>query len=184
MEHRDASALEAGLDRVRAAPADVGTVELLVRRPTVDARELLEEARLDPTLGLVGDGWSTRPSTSSPDGGPHPDRQLTVMGARVVDLLAGSRDRWALAGDQVYVDLDLSVASLPPGSRLALGTAVIEVTDAAHLGCAKFRQRFGAEALRFVNSPTGRALRLRGLNARVVEAGTVRPGDAARRLDP
>ena len=96
--------------------------------------------------------------------------------------MAVDPDRRALAGDQLHLDLDLSLANLPPGTRLALGSAVIEVTAKPHLGCAKFVDRFGRDAMRFVNSPVGRELRLRGLNARVVVAGTVRPGDEVRKL--
>jgi MOSC domain-containing protein YiiM len=102
---------------------------------------------------------------------------LTLMNARFAHLLAGEADRWALAGDQLYVDLDLSTANLPPGSRLTVGEAVIEITDQPHKGCAKFRRRFGADALRYVNAPEGRRLNLRGVNARVLEGGWVGVGD-------
>jgi hypothetical protein len=170
--------LEAGLDHIRRSPSDVGTVELIVRRPAVDTREVLQEATLDPAHGVVGDTWAQRSSRRTPDGSAHPDMQLNVMNARVIALLAGDPDRRPLAGDQLYLDLDLSEANLPPGTRLTLGTAEIEVTDQPHTGCAKFSSRFGVEALRFVNSPVGRELRLRGLNARVVTAGVVRAGDA------
>ena len=104
------------------------------------------------------------------------------MNARAAAAIAGERERWPLAGDQLYVDLDLSLANLPPGSRVQIGSAVIEFSEAPHTGCAKFSARFGVDALRFVNSPTGRELRLRGANCRVVVAGTVRPGDAIRKL--
>jgi MOSC domain-containing protein YiiM len=185
MAHLGAEELAAGLAEIRDAPAAAGTVEMIVRRPAEDEREVLEEARLTLEDGLAGDHWRSRGSRSMPDGSADPDRQLTVMGARVVDLLAdGNRDVWPLAGDQLYVDLDLGVANLPAGTRLAIGDAVIEVTEPAHTGCAKFSANFGSAALRFVNSPEGRALRLRGLNARVVRPGTVRRGDPIRRLPP
>jgi hypothetical protein len=180
--HRDADELRAGLDEVRLSPAAEGTVELIVCRPAVDEREVLEEGELDPGEGLVGDCWRTRGSSSTVDGAAHPGRQLTLMNARAIALVAGTPERWALAGDQLYVDLDLSPENLPPGTRLALGSAVIETTDQLHTGCAKFTQRFGSAAIRFVNSPDGRALRLRGIYARVVEGGTVRRGDAIRKL--
>jgi hypothetical protein len=169
--------LEAGLDHIRRSPTDIGTVALVVRRPAVDEREVLEEATLHPDHGVVGDTWAQRGSSRTADGSADPDMQLNIMNARVIALLAESADRWALAGDQLYVDLDLSEANLPPGTRLTLGTAEIAVTDQPHTGCAKFSSRFGVDALRFVNSPVGRPLRLRGMNARVLTAGVVRPGD-------
>lgn len=172
--HLNLSALEAGIGEIRRSRADVGTVELIVRRPAENERETLSEAHLDTRAGLVGDGWLT--------GDGDVRRQITVMNARVVALLAGSRDRWPLAGDQLYVDLDLSPENLPPGVRLEVGSAVIEVTDELHTGCAKFTERFGHAAIRFVNSAPGRAHRLRGMYARVVEPGTVRPGEPIRRL--
>ncbi len=174
MSHRSAEELTAGLDEVSRSPVGVGTLELIVRRPAVEQREVVDTAELDLEVGLVGDNWSTR----SPDGGADPDRQLTVMNARAVALVAADADRWPLAGDQLYVDLHLGGAELPPGTRLAIGgTAVIEVTAPPHTGCAKFSARFGVDALRVVNSPAGRALNLRGINARVVTAGTIRRGD-------
>lgn len=182
MDHARAEELEAGLDEIRRSPREAGVVELIVGRPAEGAREVLEEGTLDLEVGLVGDCWRARGSRSTPDGSANPDAQLTLMNTRVAALLAGERERWALAGDQLYVDLDLSADNMPPGTRLALGSAVVEVTAEPHTGCVKFRERFGHEALRFVSSPTGRALNLRGVNARVVEPGTVRRGDAVRKL--
>ena len=171
--------LEDGLDHVRAAPRDVGTLELIVRRPAEDEREVLEEGELTPEEGLVGDSWRAR---SGGDSMPNPDLQLTIMNSRYTALVAGSRDRWALAGDQLYVDFDLSVEHLPPESRLGVGSAVLAVADQPHSGCRKFTMRFGRDALRLANSEIGRQLRLRGLYARVVEAGTIRRGDSITRL--
>jgi hypothetical protein len=182
MEHVAAEALETGLDEVRGSPAEAGTIELIVRRPAVDEREVVEEGTLDLEDGLVGDSWRSRGSVRRGDGSPNPDAQVTLMNARLAALVAGDRERWPLAGDQLYVDLDLSTGNLPPGSRLAVGSAVLEVTAEPHTGCAKFSARFGSDALRFINSPTGRELRLRGINTRVVEPGLVRRGDAIRKL--
>jgi hypothetical protein len=182
MEHLSRAQLEDGLSEVERSPADSGRVALIVRRPAVDEREVLELGELDPACGLVGDTWNARTSTRTPDGTPHPDMQLNVINARFSALIAGCEERQALAGDQLHLDLDLSEANLPPGTRLALGSAVIEVTEQPHTGCAKFSARFGAEALRFVNSPVGRSLRLRGLNARVVVPGQVRAGDTVTKL--
>jgi MOSC domain-containing protein YiiM len=174
--------LEESLDHIRRAPADGGTVELIARRPAEDEREVLDQARLDTHEGLEGDTWRVRGSSHTPDGGPNPDSQLTLMNARAAAAIAGERERWALAGDQIYVDLDLSVTNLPPGSRIQVGSAVIEFSETPHTGCSKFSARFGVDALRFVNSQVGRELRLRGANCRVIVSGTVRPGDEIRKL--
>jgi hypothetical protein len=178
MQHASRADLEAGLSRVLDSPRADGALVLLVRRPAVGIRELVAEATLDPAAGLVGDSWLDRGS-STPDGSADPQRQVTVMNIRLAELVAGGPDRIPLAGDQLYLDLDISVSNLPAGSLLAVGDAVLEVSASPHLGCAKFMARFGADAMSFVNSRVGRRLRLRGLNARVVQAGTVRLGDRA-----
>jgi hypothetical protein len=170
---------DAQLDDVRAAPADLGRLELIVRRPAPDERDLVQEAELDLALGLVGDRWAGRIPDLTP---VYLDAQLTVINTRVLAAIEPDRERWPLAGDQLYVDFDLSVENLPAGSRLAIGSAVIEVSDTPHTGCAKFSARFGGDALRWINSTTGRAHRMRGLNARIVTAGTVRLGDAVRKV--
>ena len=175
------SELEAGLGHVRAAPSDEGILELIVRRPAVDEREVVEQAELDVDDGLVGDNWRAR-GRSGGRRPPNPDAQITVVSSRAIALAAGERDRWPLAGDQLYVDLDISAENLPPGTRLAIGTAVIEVTAEPHTGCKKFAARFGLETLEHFNSPEGRALNLRGINTRVVESGAVRVGDVVRKL--
>ena len=153
-----------------------------MRRPAEDEREVLDECTLDLVEGLVGDAWLARGSRAMPDGSANPDAQLTLMNARAAEAITGSRERWPLAGDQFYVDLDLGIENLPAGSQLAIGDAVVEVTPEPHTGCAKFSARFGTEALKFVNKSPGRELRLRGVNARVVTPGTVRPGDTISKL--
>jgi hypothetical protein len=182
VKHLDTAALQAGLGHVRESPPDHGTVDMIVRRPAVDEREVLAVGTLDARTGLVGDTWRVRGSSRTPDGSAHPGMQLTVINSRAALLVAQDPDRRHLAGDQLYVDLDLSPANLPAGTRLAVGSAVIEVSEEPHLGCAKFAARFGKEALRFVNSRVGRGLRLRGLNARILTSGTVRPGDRVSKL--
>jgi hypothetical protein len=182
VQHLDLAALEAGLDTIREAPQDNGRVELICRRPDVEQRELLAEAVLDLEQGLVGDNWRIRGSSSTVDGSAHPDMQLTLMNARSAALIAVDPDRRQLAGDQFFVDLDLSVTNLPPGSRLRLGEATVEVTEIPHRGCGKFSARFGVEALKFVNSKVGRELNLRGINARVVEGGVVHLGDPVAKI--
>jgi hypothetical protein len=177
MDHRTAAELEAGLEAIRRSPRGVGRVELVVRRPAENEREVLAVGELDPSVGLVGDTWNQRSSKRTEDGSPHPDMQLNIVSAAAIALIAGDRERWPLAGDQLYVDLDIGDEALPAWTKLRIGTAVIEITDQPHLGCAKFTQRFGLDAMRFVNSAEGKAVRARGVNARVVTAGEVRPGD-------
>ena len=174
--------LHAGLDEIRRSPKDEGVLELIVRRPTVGEREVLDEGRLDVAEGLVGDTWSTRGSRRSKDGLAHPDMQLNIMNSRVIALVAQERERWHLAGDQLFMDLDLSLENLPAGTRLALGSAVIEVTPEPHTGCQKFVSRFGVDAMKFVNSPLGRQLNLRGINAKVVTPGIIRVRDVAKKM--
>ncbi|MBW6437296.1 MOSC domain-containing protein [Actinoplanes hulinensis] len=184
VRHRSLDEILEGLHLVRQSPRGAGTLELAVRRPSTGAREVLAQAELHRETGLVGDNWSRRPSSRTPDNTPHPDMQLNVINARFTELIAGpDRDAWALAGDQLYVDLDLSFDALPAGSRLAIGDeAVIEVTEQPHTGCAKFAARFGRDAHKFVWTDEAKSLRLRGLNARVVTGGTIAPGDAVRQI--
>jgi len=170
---------DAYLDDIRAAAADEGRLELIVRRPVTEEREILDEARLDVDAGLVGDRWAARDERTTPS---YLAAQLTVINTRVLAVIEPDRARWPLAGDQLYVDLDLSVDNLPAGSRLAIGSAIVEVSETPHTGCAKFSARFGGDALRWINSPIGRAYRMRGLNARIVASGTVRVGDRVRKV--
>jgi MOSC domain-containing protein YiiM len=171
-----AEQLWADLDNVRAAPREEGTLELIATRPAVGERNVVEEAELDVADGVIGDSWSRRGKR------PNPKSQVAVMSARAAAMIAGDREHWALAGDQLYVDLDLSATNLPPGTRLAIGSAILEVSDLPHLGCAKFTARYGADARDLVNSPDGVALNLRGINTRIVQSGSVRRGDSVRKL--
>lgn len=181
--HLTTAQLEAGLDEIMQSPQDAGELQLIVRRPRVGHREVLEEGQLDTVEGLVGDTWRFRGSSRMPDKkSPHPDMQINVMNARSIALIAQDPKRWALAGDQLFVDLDLSQHNLPAGTRLSIGEATIEVTAQPHTGCGKFVERFGLDAMKFVNSPRGRELSLRGINARVVESGTVRRGDVVQKI--
>ena len=181
-KHLTMAELEAGLDEIRRAPKDEGVLELIVRRPAVNDREILEEAELHLDEGLVGDSWPRRRSKTTPDGSPNPLMQLNIMNSRVTALVAQDKDRWQLAGDQLYLDMDLSEENVPAGTRIALGSAIIEVTPPPHLGCQKYVARFGLDAMKFVNSPIGRELHLRGVNAKVIQGGTIRVGDVARKI--
>jgi hypothetical protein len=182
IKHLTMTALEAALDHLREAPKDQGVVELIVRRPRVDEREVLEEAELDPLKGLIGDNWIFRGSSRTADGGPHPEMQINIMNSRVTALVAQEKDRWSLAGDQLYIDMDLSKENLPAGTRLAIGSAVLEVSPLPHTGCNKFVARFGLDAMKFVNSTVGKEMCLRGINAKVIQAGVVRLGSTAKKI--
>ena len=181
-EPRTLETLAAKLSHILQSPQHEGTLALIVRRPQVDAREVLAEGELNTLEGLEGDSWNKRGSSRTSDGSAHPDMQLNLMNVRVAEAVAGNMKRWPLAGDQLYVDLNLSQANLPPGTRLSIGSAVIEITPQPHTGCGKFSARFGVDALKFVNSPEGRALGLRGVNAKVIQSGRIQVGDTVRKI--
>ena len=179
-EHRTRAELDAGLGRVVVAPRDSGAIELIARRPAVSEREEVEQGEITVENGLEGDNWSAR---GSGGGGPaDPETQITIVNSVVASLVAGDRGRWALSGDQIYVDLDLSEENLPPGTRLRAGSAELEVSPRRHTPCAKYARRFGLDAYRFVNTKEARLLRLRGMNTRVVRSGRVNAGDTVTKL--
>ena len=173
--HPSAEELNTGVEHILASPTDNGELQLIVRRPGVDERETPQQARLDVEVGLVGDSWATRAKVV-------PDMQLNIMNSRVVDCVAGSQDRWPLAGDQLFVDMDLSGENLPPGTQITLGDAIVEVTELPHTGCKKFAARFGVDAMMFVNSGPGKTQNFRGICAKVVKSGDISVGDIARKL--
>jgi hypothetical protein len=176
--------LETGLEDIYLSPKDNGVIKMIVCRPDVEKRKVLSEAKLDLTEGLVGDNWKARGNASTADGSAHPEMQVNIMNSRVIGLLAQEKDRWQLAGDQLYIDMDLSAENLPAGTRLALGSAVLEITTKPHTGCKKFAARFGQDAIKFVNSPLGKELHLRGVNARVIQSGTFKTGDIVKKIQP
>lgn len=181
VSHLSYAELEAGLEEIRQSPKDNGLLKMIVRRPAVDERESLQEGELSLEEGLVGDTWKKRFSRRTPEGPANLDAQITIMNARAVALLAQSEERWSLAGDQLFVDMELSDENLPAGTRLAIGSSVVEVTAVPHTGCDKFAARFGTDATKFVNSKEGKRLHLRGINCRVVRAGTIRVGDIVKK---
>ncbi len=177
MKHLSTEELEAGLDDILRSPKNSGAVKMIVRRPEVDEREVLEQGDLDIIEGLIGDSWGSRQGPGTHAGSAHPEMQLNLMNSRVIALVATRMERWPLAGDQFFLDLDLSKSNLPAGAQLEIGSAVIEITEMPHTGCKKFAARFGVEATKFVNSRRGKELRLRGVNAKIVKPGVVRVGD-------
>jgi len=182
VKHLTMEELEAALDHLREAPKDEGVLQLIVCRPDVEQRRVLDEAELDPSKGLIGDNWIVRGSSKTPDGSAHPEMQINIMNSRVTALVAQDKDRWQLAGDQLYIDMDLSKQNLPAGARIQVGSAVLEVSPLPHTGCHKFVSRFGVEAMKFVNSTVGKELCLRGINAKVVQGGVVRVGQVAKKI--
>ncbi len=171
-----------GLIEVRKSPSDNGVLEAIVIRPDVEKRLSLQQCRLSPEGGTEGNSWAQGCWMKLPDGSPHPDVQICIMNSRMIQLVAGARSRWELAGDNLFVDLDLSRDNLQPGQRLSIGDCVIEITEQSHNGCGKFSRRFGSGALKVVNSPTGKQQRLRGIYAKVIKTGDVRVGDSIKRV--
>jgi MOSC domain-containing protein YiiM len=176
--HATRESLDARLPDLRALGTDEGTLELIVVRPREGVRETPDTAELTIEDGLVGDRW--HPHVDG-DGRVVRGNQLTIASIHVLGLIA-DEERWPLAGDNLLVSMGLDKESLPTGRRLAIGdTVVVQISEEPHTGCAKYSARFGSDALKFVNSPEGRELRLRGVNAHVIVPGTIAAGDAVRR---
>lgn len=182
IRHLTRAELDGGLAEIRRSPKDKGRLAGIVIRPGVDERRSLTSVEISPEGGVHGDRWAQACWKTLPDGRPHPDVQVCIMNARTIALVARHEDRWPLAGDNLFLDLELSEENLPPGQRLALGSAVLEITAEPHNACGKFAERYGRDAAKFVNSPEGKRLHLRGIYAKVVQAGTITVGDMARRL--
>lgn len=176
MKHLTTEQIEAGLDLIIQSPKDNGALKLIVARPNPDEREVLETGELDVNEGLKGDIWQNY-------GNVRPDAQITIMNSRCIALLAQDEKRWQLAGDQLYVDLDLSNENLPIGTKLEIGSAILETTTVPHNGCKKFVERFGMDAMKFVNSPIGKKLHLRGIYAKVIKSGMINKNDTIRKIN-
>jgi hypothetical protein len=180
--HLTLTELEDGLTQLGASPDNDGVIEMIVSRPTHNERLTLERAELQSGQGLVGDNWLVRGSSRTDDGSANPEAEITLMNSRTIQIIAGERERWSLAGDQIFVDFDLSIDNLPPGQRIVIGTAILEISATPHTGCAKFTERFGNGAIRFVNSPEGRQARRRGVNTRIIQGGIIQMGDKIIKL--
>lgn len=176
------SELELGIDEIKASPKDNGVLEMIVRRPETETREIIQAGIISVENGLEGDNWKARGSSAMPDGSADPEAQITLMNSRVIQLLSGDKENWQWAGDQLFVDMDLSIDNLPPHSRIQVGSAILEISAKPHTGCKKFSGRFGVEALAFISAPLGKALRMRGVNAKVIQAGEIKVGDAVKKL--
>ena len=175
--------IQQNLAELGASPQDNGTVELIVCRPNQGEREVLESAELDTVEGLIGDNWKARGSRHTDDGSAHPQMQIAIMNSRTIQAIAQDKSRWPLAGDQLHLDLDISAENMPVGQKFAIGTTILEITEYPHTGCGKFTERFGSAATRFVNSKAGRKQRQRGVNARVLQSGTIRAGDVVKKVE-
>lgn len=174
--------LWSGWETLEKSPTDVGTIEMIVRRPEREEREEVQQAEFDPQQGLIGDNWYVRGSSSTPDGSAHPEAQITLMNSRVIQLIAGDRSRWELAGDQLFVDLDLSQDNLPIGQQIKVGDVILEIAELPHTGCAKFAKRYGAYARKFVMTDEGKQLRFRGVYAKVIQGGNIKVKDTITKL--
>jgi hypothetical protein len=176
-------ALESTIVELGRSPQDNGTIEMIITRPAIGERVLVDRGELTKADGLVGDTWLVRGSKATDDGSAHPDMQITLMNSRVLQSISPDRSRWPLAGDQLIVDFDLSHENLPTGQRIAIGRTILEITEVPHNGCAKFTERFGHDAIRFINGEEGRANRRRGIYAKVVQEGTISVGDVIKKID-
>ena len=181
-KHLTLAELNAGLPGILASPADNGTLRAIVIRPEKKERADLDTCEISLALGTHGDHWARGCWKSTEDGQPHPDVQICLMNARCIGLIAQERANWPPAGDNLFIDMDLTPANTPPGTRLAIGSALIEITDTPHNGCASFIERYGRDACIFVNTGEGNKLRLRGIYARVVQDGRVSTGDQVVKL--
>jgi hypothetical protein len=174
--------LELGIDEIKESPKDNGILEMIVRRPETETREIINSAEINLVNGLEGDNWKARGSSTTPDGSADPEAQITLMNTRVIQLLSGDKEHWQWAGDQLFVDMDLGIENLPPHSRIQVGSAILEISAKPHTGCKKFSGRFGIEALEFISTPLGKALRMRGVNAKVIQAGKIQVGDVVKKI--
>ncbi len=180
--HLDKQELAAGLPEILKSPKDRGPIESITVRPASEQRRTVNSVAISLAGGVEGDHWAQGCWKSTDAGKPHPDVQICMMNSRCIDLIAGDKDNWAPAGDNLFIDMDLTPENLPPGTRIAMGTAILEITDTAHKGCAKFIERYGRDACVFVNVGDGDRYKLRGIYGRVVQDGVLSVGDLATKV--
>jgi hypothetical protein len=180
-KHRTRAEIEAGIGPVLQSPAEGAAVEALFSRPAPGKRLDLPALEVSVSGGIAGDHWSLGCWKTLPDGSPDPDVQVSLMNRRMLHLIAGARDNWARAGNNIIVDMDLSIDNLPIGQRLRVGTAELEIGPVANTGCDFFIERYGRDACVFVNTGIAKQKRLRGVYARVVKDGQIRIGDIIRK---
>ena len=179
---RSRGELEAAIPDILAAPKLAGAVEMIVVRPAAGLRETPGRVGVSLEGGVAGDHWAKGCWRTTDAGEPHPDVQICMMSARTIRAIAGEPEHWPAAGDNLFLDMDLSPANMPPGTRFAIGTAGFVVTAEPHDGCQSFIDRYGRDACLFVNTGRGRALRLRGIYARVTRDGEIAVGDRVLKL--
>ena len=182
LRHLTFDELNAGLAHIRASPKEEGRLEAIIARPAPGERRDLASSEISLAGGVHGDHWAKGCWKTTADGKPDPDVQICMMNARCIELIAQERSNWPPAGDNFFIDMDLTPGNMPPGTRLGIGSAIIEVTGIAHNGCASFIERYGRDACVFVNTGEGERLRLRGIYARVVRDGRVSVGDKVKKL--
>ncbi len=183
VKYKKLNDLQLGLDKIISSPKQIGTVKMIVSRPKIGIRKIQEMAELDKDLGLIGDNWHDRDSSNMQDKSADIETQLTIMNSCVIALITQNCDQWPLAGDQLYIEMDISKNNLPPGSLLKLGNALLKISKKPHTGCKKFSERFGLDALKFVSSRQGRELSLRGINTSIIKSGMVQTGDKVMKVD-
>jgi hypothetical protein len=181
--HLSLEELQSHLDSIKQSPQDDGILKAIVIRPVSNERVGMESSVVTPDGGVHGDRWAKQAWLNLPEEELEPKAQITVMNSRAAEVIARNRARWPLAGDNLYVDLDLSEDNLQAGQQLSIGSAVFEITPQPHNGCGKFEQRFGAEALKWVNSEEGKHHHLRGIYIKVVKAGVINVDDTITKAD-